>query len=126
MGETNSSYRTGCSETLDSQFSPFELVAISMALLVAACSMPGAATDPTAQARTAVAKPALPDQRSFPSIEAAKFRQGAFPSVEALRQMKTGMSKDHVRNLLSHPHFSEDLIDAREWNYIFHFRRGHP
>ena len=124
MGETNSSYRTGCSEAvLDSQFSPLELVAISMALLVAACSMPGTATDPASQARTAALRPVAPDEHAFPPIEAARFRQGAFPSVEALRQIRAGMNKDHVRNLLSHPHFSEDL-DARAWNYIFHLRRG--
>lgn len=109
---------------LDSQFSPFDLVAISMALLVAACSTPGTAMDPNAQAPAAVASSAPPGERAFPPIESASFRQGAFPSIAALRQMSTGMSKGHVRSLLSHPHFSESLIDAREWNYIFHFRTG--
>lgn len=109
---------------LDGQFSPFDLVAISMALLVAACSTPGAPMNPSAHAHAAVASSAPPDERAFPPIESASFRQGAFPSIAALRQMSTGMSKGQVRSLLSHPHFSEGLVDAREWNYIFHLRTG--
>jgi outer membrane protein OmpA-like peptidoglycan-associated protein len=109
---------------LDGQFSPFELVAISMTLLVAACSVPGAAIDPEAQARATVARPAPPDEHAFPPIESAKLKQGTFPSIEALRRMSTGMGKDQVRSLLSHPHFNEGLLDVREWNYIFHFRTG--
>lgn len=109
---------------LDGQFSPFELVAISMTLLVAACSVPGAAMDPAAQRRATAARPEPSGEQAFPPIESAKLKQGTFPSIEALRQMSTGMSKDQVRSLLSHPHFSEGLVDVREWNYIFNFRTG--
>ncbi|MBT2324407.1 OmpA family protein [Variovorax paradoxus] len=107
-----------------SQFSPFELLAISMTLLVAACSVPGAVTDPGARLPGPIVGPAHPEKPAFPPIESAKWKQGAFPSIEALREMSSGMGKDQVRSLLSHPHFSEGFADVREWNYIFHFRTG--
>lgn len=60
----------------------------------------------------------------FPDVSSAFWKDGAFPSIEALRTMGTGMSKDQVRLLLGHPHFNEGLGGAREWNYLFHLRTG--
>jgi outer membrane protein OmpA-like peptidoglycan-associated protein len=100
------------------------LLLVSSVLLVAACGTPGAAIDPAAQARAVAARPAPPAAADFPPIESAKWRQGAFLSIEALRQMNVGMGKDQIRNLLGWPHFSEGLAGVREWNYIFHFRTG--
>ncbi|RZJ15259.1 MAG: outer membrane protein assembly factor BamE [Haliea sp.] len=64
------------------------------------------------------------DAANFPDPGSAFWKQGAFPSVEALRTMGTGMGKDQVRLLLGHPHFNEGLGGAREWNYLFHLRTG--
>ncbi|MDO9403240.1 MAG: OmpA family protein [Polaromonas sp.] len=61
---------------------------------------------------------------TFPEASSAFWKQGAFPSIEALRTMGPGMGKDQVRQLLGHPHFNEGLGGAREWNYLFHLRTG--
>lgn len=91
-------------------------------VFLAACAAPGPAIDPEAQARVSV--PAAPAPGDFPALDSATWKQGAFPSLEALRAMRTGMGKDQVRNLLSWPHFREGLWGVREWNYLFHFRTG--
>ncbi|AIY41680.1 Outer membrane protein A precursor [Collimonas arenae] len=65
---------------------------------------------------------AAPKDKDFPNPGSATLRNGSFPSIEALRAMRTGMDKDQVRELLGSPHFSEGVIGVREWNYVFHFR----
>ncbi|NDZ13479.1 hypothetical protein C7T35_11700 [Variovorax sp. WS11] len=94
----------------------------TMALL--GCAGPSYSIDPAAQTRAASTQSSLPSAEDFPAIDSAKWQQGAFPSLEALRAMRTGMGKDQVRQLLSWPHFSEGLRGVRTWNYIFHFRTG--
>lgn len=98
--------------------------AMLAALLAGGCASPSYTVTPQMQARAASENPAPPKDEDFPSPGSAKWRQGAFPSLEALRSMRTGMGKDQVRELLGFPHFSEGLGGAREWNYIFHFRTG--
>lgn len=34
------------------------------------------------------------------------------------------MSKDQLLDLLGKPHFSEGLVDVREWDYVFNLRTG--
>ncbi|MBJ2154937.1 OmpA family protein [Variovorax sp. IB41] len=92
------------------------------ALLAAGCA--SYTITPEMQARAAAENPAPPKDADFPALDSAKWQQGAFPSIEALRAMHTGMGKDQVRGLLGYPHFSEGLAGVREWNYIFHFRTG--
>jgi OOP family OmpA-OmpF porin len=92
------------------------------ALLAAGCA--SYTITPEMQARAAAENPAPPKDADFPALDSAKWQQGAFPSIEALRAMHTGMGKDQVRGLLGYPHFSEGLGGVREWNYIFHFRTG--
>ncbi|MDM0063801.1 outer membrane protein assembly factor BamE [Variovorax sp. J22G21] len=65
-----------------------------------------------------------PRAEDFPKRDAVKWKEGAFPSTEALRTMRTGMGKDEVRALLGSPHFSEGIAGVREWNYFFHFHTG--
>jgi len=100
------------------------LAALASAALLSACGTPGSAIDAQAQARAMAARPTAPAEKDFPPIDSAKWKQGAFPSLEALRQMNKGMGKDQVRNLLSWPHFSEGMFGVEEWNYIFHLRTG--
>lgn len=100
------------------------LAALCLAALLAACAGPSHTITPEMQARAAAENPAPPKDADFPAPESAKWRQGTFPSLEALRSMRTGMGKDQVRELIGHPHFSEGLGGVREWNYLFHFRTG--
>mgnify|MGYP003575233915 CR=1 FL=1 len=99
-------------------------MAACLALALGGCASPSHTISPEAQANAARENPAPPRDEDFPALSSAKWSQGTFPSVEALRAMRTGMGKDQVRELLSWPHFSEGLGGVREWNYIFHFRTG--
>ena len=101
------------------------LVACLCVLLLGGCASSASyPLVPAAQANAASDNPPPPKDEDFPKPGAAKWEQGSFPSLEALRAMRTGMGKDQVRELLSWPHFSEGLGGVREWNYIFHFRTG--
>jgi OOP family OmpA-OmpF porin len=100
------------------------VVATGATLALMGCAGPGRSIDPDAQNRAASTPSSPPAAEDFPAVGSAKWKEGAFPSLEALRAMRTGMGKDQVRQLLSWPHFSEGLSGVRTWNYIFHFRTG--
>lgn len=100
------------------------LSAVALALLAGCAASPSHTLTPEAQTHAAGNPAAVPGPAEFPALETAKWPQGSFPSLEALRAMRPGMGKDQVRDLLSWPHFSEGLFGVREWNYIFHFRTG--
>jgi outer membrane protein OmpA-like peptidoglycan-associated protein len=102
---------------------PFTVLCLA-ALLAGGCASPSYTITPEMQARAAAENPSPPKDDDFPALNSAKWQQGAFPSLEALRNMRTGLGKDQVRELLGFPHFSEGLGGVREWNYIFHFRTG--
>jgi outer membrane protein OmpA-like peptidoglycan-associated protein len=48
---------------------------------------------------------------------------GTFPNLANLRQMKAGLNKPQVSDLIGYPHFSEGVWGVREWNYLFNFRK---
>jgi OmpA-OmpF porin, OOP family len=48
---------------------------------------------------------------------------GTFPNVENLRQVRPGLNKQQVSDLIGFPHFSEGVWGVREWNYLFNFRK---
>jgi outer membrane protein assembly factor BamE len=49
--------------------------------------------------------------------------QGNFVSAEAAAQMKVGMTRDQVRQLLGTPLLA-DMFHADRWDYVFYFKRG--
>jgi outer membrane protein assembly factor BamE (lipoprotein component of BamABCDE complex) len=61
---------------------------------------------------------------SFPDPASAYLQEGSFVSLENLRNVAPGLTKNQVRELLGSPHFSEGVFGVKTWNYIFHFRRG--
>ncbi|MDR6935323.1 OmpA family protein [Luteibacter sp. 3190] len=48
---------------------------------------------------------------------------GTFPDIANLRQVKVGLNKQQVSDLIGFPHFSEGIWGVREWNYVFNFRK---
>lgn len=48
---------------------------------------------------------------------------GTFPNLANLRQVKAGLNKQQVSDLIGYPHFSEGVWGVREWNYVFNFRK---
>ncbi len=100
------------------------VLALAVSLAFAGCAAPGSAIDPQARANAALAPQAAPVDADFPTPGSARWKQGAFPSLDALRRMGPGMGKDQVRGLLGWPHFGAGLGGDRAWNYLFHFRTG--
>lgn len=49
--------------------------------------------------------------------------QGNFVSKEAYDQLKPGMTRDQVRQLLGTPLLT-DMFHANRWDYVFYFKRG--
>ena len=45
---------------------------------------------------------------------------GTFPNVQSLAQVRSGMTKDQIYELLGRPQYS-DGWRPREWNYLFSF-----
>lgn len=64
------------------------------------------------------------DEIHFPDRDTAWREEGTFVNVDNYFEMRPGLTKDQVYDLLGRPHFSEGLFGVREWNYIFHFRTG--
>lgn len=60
------------------------------------------------------------DHPVWPDAEKATFRNGAWPTPEAMALVRRGMSKDQLYQLLGRPHFQEGLVGVREWDYLFH------
>ncbi|MGB6102993.1 MAG: OmpA family protein [Pusillimonas sp.] len=62
------------------------------------------------------------NEPAWPEAEDVTFATGAYPNVDDLRLVGSGMTKDQLYNLLGRPHFGEGLVGVREWDYLFHFR----
>jgi OOP family OmpA-OmpF porin len=60
----------------------------------------------------------------FPAPESAKWTQGSYPNVADLRIVRTGIGRDHVRELIGVPHFDAGMFGTRDWDYLFHFHAG--
>lgn len=60
----------------------------------------------------------------FPSVDGIVLKEGTFPNIESLRQVGSGVTKDQLYYLLGRPHFREGYYGVREWDYLFHFRKG--
>lgn len=55
---------------------------------------------------------------SFPAREASYRHDGIVVSRETLRQIRPGLDKDQVRQILGNPHFTEGLFFVKDWNYL--------
>jgi len=46
---------------------------------------------------------------------------GTSPALDSLRNIRAGMEKSQIAELIGYPHFSEGIAGGvREWNYLFH------
>jgi len=59
-----------------------------------------------------------------PETTTPMHRGGTFPNLDNLRQVRAGLSKQQIANLIGYPHFSEGAMAVREWNYLFNFRQS--
>lgn len=83
-----------------------------IALTLAACGSTG----------THIKDDGTSDQLYWHKPESTLFnnKHGTFPTLDQLQQIRSGMTKDQLYNLIGRPHFNEGLR-VREWSYLFHF-----
>lgn len=64
------------------------------------------------------------DQVTFPDPNKAWINAPTYPNLENLNKISQGMSKDAIMALIGHPHFSEGLFGAKEWDYLFNLKKN--
>ena len=57
----------------------------------------------------------------FPDKTDAVRTEGSFVNVDNLKQMRPGLTKAEVYELIGVPHFDEGVFRVKEWDYIFNF-----
>ena len=87
---------------------------VLLAAAAAALSACGTGTVIKDDGTTDEAKWHAPDSSTFDKD------QGTFPNLQSLSQVRDGMTKDQLYELLGRPHYM-DGWRPREWNYLFHF-----
>lgn len=60
------------------------------------------------------------DKPVFPELDDVTFKTGSYPNLDNLRQVRDGVTRDQLYDLIGRPHFSEGF-KVREWDYLFHF-----
>lgn len=60
----------------------------------------------------------------FPAQSKAVRAEGSFVNVDNLKQLRPGLAKAQVYEMLGAPHFKEGMLRVKEWDYIFHFTRA--
>lgn len=88
-------------------------MAIGGLLLLSACTR--SVSDVDSQGKTAT--PVFPDPAHAVRTE------GSFVNVDNLKQVRPGMTKAQVYELIGVPHFDEGVLRVKEWDYIFHFTK---
>lgn len=61
------------------------------------------------------------EQPVFPEASSAVRDEGSFVNLDNLKQMRTGLTKAEVYELIGTPHFNEGVFRVKEWDYIFKF-----
>ncbi|MSN95930.1 OmpA family protein [Campylobacter sp. FMV-PI01] len=64
------------------------------------------------------------DEVKFPDPKDISRNGPTYPSLENLRKIEAGMSKDEIKSLIDHPHFDEGLYGVIEWDYLFNLKQA--
>ncbi|MGE7137653.1 OmpA family protein [Luteibacter sp. NPDC031894] len=95
----------------------FKGIAVScIALALAGC---GSYSRDIAKDGRSAAQLDWPAPANMPSLH----KGGTFPNLDNLRQVKSGLDKHQISELIGFPHFEEGVWGVREWNYLFNFRK---
>ncbi|MCD1125895.1 OmpA family protein [Jinshanibacter sp. LJY008] len=60
----------------------------------------------------------------FPDVSNAVREEGSFVNLDNLKQVRPGMTKVQLYELIGVPHFDEGVLRVKEWDYIFHFTKA--
>lgn len=71
---------------------------------------------------TIITQEGTTEQPKWHKAEKVTFNKdlGTFPNLQSLNQIRDGMTKDQLYELIGRPQY-EDGWRPREWNYLFHF-----
>src|SRR3546814_11092082 len=58
----------------------------------------------------------------FPDLATASFAGGTYPTVDNLRAIAPGLTKDQLYDLIGRPHFHEGVFGVRAWNHRIKLR----
>lgn len=63
------------------------------------------------------------DKPVFPEASHAVRSEGSFVNLDNLKQVRPGLTKAEIYELIGTPHFNEGVLRVKEWDYIFHFSK---
>ncbi len=71
--------------------------------------------------RTYVKEDGTTDEAKWPAVDEVHMdnEKGIFPNLKGLCQIRDGMTKDQIYELLGRPHYF-DGWRPKQWNYLFH------
>lgn len=84
------------------------------------CLLAGAVTG--CSTGTLITKEGKTDNPKWHKVDSVVFNKdlGTFPNLQSLSQVRQGMTKDQLYELIGRPQY-DDGWRPREWNYLFHF-----
>lgn len=64
------------------------------------------------------------DNPVFPDTSSAVGEEGSFVNLDNLKNVRPGLTKSEVYELIGTPHFDEGVFRVKEWDYIFKFTKA--